>query len=143
MRQAANRGCARRLAGSRGGAMLEFALCTPILLYLLVAVSDFSRYYVEVSRVGQAAWSAAQTAAAGSERFQAASPSISVETETYCSCPLRPDVRLACGERSCGAYGEPARYALASATKPFSFMGRYPGIPRLLQIRRTAGVRAH
>ena len=116
----------------RGGALLEFALCAPILLYLLVGASDFARYYMEASEVGAVA---SQAARLGSSEAPA------VEIETFCACPSQPGVRFSCGEQACGSYGEAARYTQAIAVRPFSFVGRYPGFPRSLQIRRKAGFR--
>lgn len=121
----------RNGAFRRGSALLEFALCAPILLYLLVGVADFARYYVESSQLGEVATMAAQAGVGSS----------TAEVESFCACPFEADAHFACGERSCGDYGEPARYTQAVAVKPFSFIGRYPGFPRNFQIRRRAGMR--
>jgi hypothetical protein len=130
----------------RGGALLELALFAPILLYLLVAVADFGRYYVEASRVGEVAMAAARRAAAGqhTDGFGGEPPAaeaLSVRIETFCACPSEDGERFECGARSCGSYGEPGRYVQASVERPFSFMARYPGFPSTFAIRRKAGVR--
>ena len=125
--------------GSRGGALLELALCAPILLYMLVAVADFARYYTESSQVGEAAAYAARQQP--SELAGAEHASTTVDVQTFCECPFAPNVRFACGERTCGEYGEAARYTQATVERPFSFIGRYPGFPKQFQIRRKAGVR--
>ena len=126
-----------RETARRGGSLLEVALFVPILLYVLVAVGDFARYYVEASRLSEAAVRAARQAAQGEQR----EPSASIRIESFCACPAEPGKRFACGDASCESYGEPARYVQASAEKPFAFMARYPGMPSNLTLRRTAGVR--
>ncbi len=118
--------------------MLEVALFSPILLYLLIAVFDFARYYTEASQLGEVAIQAARSG--GDSSF---APAVSTEIETFCACPFEPEVRFACGQRACGDYGEPARYTRATVTQPFAFMGRYPGFPRQVSIRRQAGFRTH
>ena len=130
----------------RGGAMLELALCAPILLYVLLGVTDFARYYTEASQVRAAAMAAARRQAAASDPTAlgsggAQAGELVIELETFCECPFEPDVRFMCGERSCGGYGEPARYSQATVEQPFSFIGAYPGFPREFPIRRKAGVR--
>lgn len=133
----------------RGGALLEFALTTPILLYLLVGVADFARYYTEAAQAGGVAWDAAQRSAAGEGRGglgdsalgMEVAPGMEVALETFCECPFEPGVRVECTEPVCGDYGLPARYSLATVERPFEFLGRYPGFPRESRIRRTAGIR--
>ena len=127
----------------RGGALLELALFTPILIYMLVAVGDFGRYYVESSRLGEVATNAARREARGPSEQQAAAGAeeIQITVATFCSCPEASAERFACGARSCGDYGEPARYVQANVEKPFSFIARYPGFPSKFTMRSQAGVR--
>ena len=133
------RNCRGDRATGRGGALLELALCAPVLLYMLVGVADFARYYTESSQAGEAAAYAARRGAAPS--VEDGLPATTVDVETFCECPFEPNVRFTCGERSCGEYGEPARYSQATVGRPFSFIGRYPGFPKEFEIRRKAGVR--
>jgi hypothetical protein len=127
-----------RLQHRRGGSLLEVALFVPILLYVLIAVGDFARYYVEASRLSEAAVRAVRQAAQGELQEPSAA---SIRIDSFCACPTEPAKRFACGDASCESYGEPARYVQASAEKPFAFVARYPGIPSNLTLRRSAGVR--
>jgi hypothetical protein len=128
----------RSISGRRGGALLELALFAPVLLYLLVAVGDFGRYFVESSRLDDVARAAAHRAALAEPNETDAT----VRVETFCACPQESPEPFACGVRSCGGgYGEPARYVQATAEQPFSFISRYPGFPSSFTMRSQAGVR--
>ena len=118
--------------------MLELALFAPVLLYLLVAVGDFGRYFVESSRLDDVALAAARRGAATEPSESGAT----VRVETFCACPEESPEPFACGLRSCGGgYGEPARYVQATAEQPFSFISRYPGVPSSVTMRSQAAVR--
>jgi hypothetical protein len=52
-----------RLAGSRGGALVELTVCLPILTLVLIGSADLGRVWTESSRISTAAYAGAQYAA--------------------------------------------------------------------------------
>jgi Flp pilus assembly protein TadG len=52
-----------RVAGSRGGALVELTVCLPILTLVLVGTADLGRVWTESSRISTAAYAGAQYAA--------------------------------------------------------------------------------
>jgi len=104
-------------SGRRGGALLEFALATPVLLYLLVGVADFARYYSEAAEAGGIAWDAARRNAAGAAQPEPPN-GVVIAVETFCECPFEPGVSVGCAQAVCGDYGPPAQYSSSSSVKP-------------------------
>ncbi|MCB1020734.1 MAG: pilus assembly protein [Acidobacteria bacterium] len=122
---------------------MEAAICLPIVLYLLVAVGDFGRFYTQSARLDEVAMAAARSAATQAQPSvgEAAQGAATIRVETFCGCPTEPESRFACGEKSCGDYGEPAHYVQASAQMSFGFLSRYPGFTSAVELERTATVR--
>ena len=129
----------RNQAGRRGAATLELAVVGVTLVAIGLGAVDFGRMYYESIAVAGAAETGAlygarsPQAAADSEAIRALltadiGADAAVAADSYCDCPDRPGVAVACGT-TCPGYGEPRMYIRTRVEKRFETLGRYPWIP--------------
>ena len=156
----------RRTQGSRGGALVEFALVLPMLMLLVVAAGDFGRLYFHAVTVVNAASSAVHWgsldsghAAQQSEMENRATgdagdlSSVSATATMYCDCPPADgsdfttaptpvDCSLA-NTQACsgGGYGFPRVYVRTDVEQTFNTAAPYPGIPNTTVVGRSAYMR--
>ena len=152
---------------NRGGALVEFALVLPVLVFLCMAVGDFGRLYFHALSVVNAASSAvewgsldsgfaAQTNEMQNRAITDASDltGVSANATMFCDCPPADpddfttdptpvDCALAGVEGTCteGAYGLPRVYVRADVQQTFKTVGPYPGIPNSSVVARSAFMR--
>lgn len=139
-------GGGRRSRRRRGAALAELALTLPLLLFLLVAATDFARAFhdsvivTDRARLGalaasqnvgtpgsprdDASWRAAILAAVAADGGELATP---------------PAVVIAPSALSQVPTGNP--YVAITVTSPFRTVMSYPGIPSQLTISRTVRMR--
>lgn len=146
---------ARRFARHEHGySVVELAMISPLLAYLLVAVFDFARVFYFAMAVTSAAHAAVQWGSLSpantlnSTRMQTIAanhaPGLGVTATAgrVCRCgsgTATPYVQLSCAT-SCP--GTQRIYASVTATRSFSPIIGFPGIPGTMNITRTAQMRA-
>ena len=137
----------------RGGALIEMAVMSPLLLSLVLGAGDFGRvmYHAitltNAARAGAAygAQSNAQLADATGIRLAAEQEAqnigaISVTSQRVCECG---GVGVACSTASCGGYGAVLAFSEVTATTTFTTLtGSFPGIPASVPLTRVAKIRA-
>jgi Flp pilus assembly protein TadG len=146
-------GSRNRLRCEGGGAVVELALVTPILAALLLGALDFGRVFHYALAVTGAAHAGAQwgsTSLANSQNFsqmktiaESHAPGLGVTATatSICRCgsgTATPNPQ-ACNS---GCTGTLRVYASVTATRTFTTIVNYPGIPRTTAITRTAQLRA-
>lgn len=146
----------RRKSAQHGGALLEVALFSPLLLLMSVGTVDCGRIVYEDIALERAAMAGAQWGA------QSTSPSedldgikvavlkdlgdglsangIATTAERYCSCPDESVVD--CDSGTCGGSARPAVYVRVEVTKTFATILDYRGLPGEISLIRDAQVRA-
>ena len=147
-------GVARQLKwfrrSSRGGAAVELAVITPLLVLLAIGVMDYGRVFFTSIAVANAAragseWGAfdnnrplQQTAIQNFAMSDAQEFGITVNAQRVCKCG---DTVGSC-TASCGAYGEARVFVVVTATKSVAMLLPYPGLPSTIAVSRTATFRA-
>jgi Flp pilus assembly protein TadG len=157
--------------GQRGSSVVELALVTPVLVGVLVGTVDFARVFYWDMALTTAARAGAQygarnttnasdspgmkTAAVNAAQVDIASLSSSDITAT-CALKCEPDAPAdafytlanpsggsACTNPTptCTGGNHLIWTVTVSATKPFSTLARYPGIPNTLAITRSVTMR--
>ena len=137
------------LRSERGNAIVEFAICVPVFLTLVLAAVDFSRLFFETTIASNAA-AAGSFYGAQDVRYStdysgmsavAAQDSTEVDGTTisadrYCDCPDGTIIDPC--TTSCVGYGPPRVYMRARVQKNFTTLGWYPGIPEttVIDMRR-------
>jgi Flp pilus assembly protein TadG len=143
----------RTRRATRGIAIAEAALVSPLLILMLVAVADFGRVFFQTIALTNAARAGAQfgsfsvanssntTGIALAAQQEAADiGAITVSSRQLCQCPSGTTV--SCTTGSCGAYGLPQVFLEVTVTKTFTTMIDYPGIPHTMHMTRVAKFRA-
>lgn len=146
---------AKRLARHEYGyAVVEFAMIAPMFVLLTVAAFDFARVFYFAMAVTSAAHAGAQwgslspSNAANSSGMQnvatnhAPGMGISASASRLCRCgngTNAPSNMLSC---SASCAGTLRVYASVTATRSFSPIIGFPGIPATINISRTAQMRA-
>jgi|SRR5688572_7860217 len=143
----------RRLRCEGGSAVVELALVTPILVALLLGALDFGRVFHHALAVTGAAHAGAQWGSlslANSQNFtqvkaiaEAHAPGLGVTATatSICRCgngTATPNPQ-ACNS---GCTGTLRVYSSVTATRTFTTVVDYPGVPRTIAISRTAQMRA-
>jgi Flp pilus assembly protein TadG len=139
----------------RGAALVELALATPLLAVLIVGAVDFARIFYVAMQLTNAARSGAQYGSTGSVGFDAAvvktkaesaSPQIApytVETPVescFCMTNTGGSTPQTCTV-ACGSGTHKAVFITVTASKDFSPVMRFPGIPSSLTMTRTVTLR--
>ncbi len=145
----------RRLARSGyGGALIEMALVTPLLLLLVLGVGDFGRimFYgitlTNAARAGAAFGSQGLGNLADTNGIRVAAEQeaqnigpITVTSQRVCECTS--GTAVACTVANCAGYGAPMAFVEVTATTTFTpLSASYPGIPGASLMTRVAKVRA-
>jgi len=141
----------------RGAALVELALATPLLLILIVGVVDFARVFYVGMQVTDAARAGAQWGSSPSNPFVATTVQTRAQTASPQSAPtiLLADVKEECAcvndttapttltTAACTAACANNRlvFVTVKASKSFSPIMRFPGIPNNVTISRTVTLR--
>ena len=116
----------------RGNSIVEFAVCLPLALYLLLGAADFGRFYVEAAEVEALAQSRARLAAAD-DRGEG--------TAVFSECAGLPALPGASVDAPCPDGAPRSVYVRATVERSFQTIGRYPGVSAETTIRREAALR--
>ena len=122
--------------------MVEFGLALPLMMIMTFGAADFGRLFIESAILAGAAKSGAvqgyrttkdstDTAAMRSRVLSDVGglEGVNASAEMYCDCPDNPGVPVACASTTCSGFGPPRVYVKATASKTFTTLGRYIGIP--------------
>ena len=136
----------------RGNAIVEFAICVPVFLTLVLAAVDFSRLFFETTIASNAAAAGSYFGArdirnsidyAGMRAVSAADSTEldgqTITADRYCDCPDGTVIDPC--TTSCVGYGPPRVYMRARVQKSFTTLGWYPGIPRTTPINMRRWIR--
>ena len=148
-------GVARQLKwfrrSSRGGAAVELAVITPLLVLLAIGVMDYGRVFFTSIAVANAARAGSEWGAFDNNRplqltdiqnfamSDAQEFGITVNAARVCKCG---DTVIGSCTSSCGAYGEARVFVVVTATKTVDMLLPYPGLPSTVLISQTATFRA-
>jgi Flp pilus assembly protein TadG len=152
MRDALVRALKAFRSSDRGTAAAELAMTLPLLALLAIGVADFGRMYFTGIAVANATragvqYGAQSTVTSGNftgmeqaARNDAADlGTISVLSGRFCKCP---DGSTPSCTSSCPSYGGPQVFVHVTASKTYSFLIAYPGLPSTIVVTRTATFRA-
>jgi Flp pilus assembly protein TadG len=143
---------AGRRANQRGNALVEFAICSVLLMLITVGVTDFSRLFTVADMSASAAsagaqygalspahWSdyAGQQAAALNDAGNATGVTAVGSNTCYCTMGGTPTTCPA----SCGSGGSAITYVTVSVTAPFTSVFNYSWMPAVPSITTTNSVR--
>ena len=130
--------CTGRLGnGRRGAAALEFALLSPILLFLFVIVLDFGRIFFYSQTVENAARAGALYLS--DDATVATSPYANVTAAALADASnLSPAPTVA---SSSGTDADGNDYVRVTVTWTFKLVTRLPGVPATLNLSRTVQMR--
>jgi len=136
----------------QGNAIVEFAICVPVFLTMLLAAVDFSRLFFESTIASNAAaagsYYGAQNIRYSTDfagmRTVAAQDSTELDGHTtsadrLCDCPDGTIIDPC--TTSCPGYGPPRVYMRTRVQKDFTTLGWYPGIPRTTPINMRRWIR--
>jgi Flp pilus assembly protein TadG len=144
------RGSGKR-ANQRGSALIEFALCSVLLMLITVGITDFSRLFAVADMATSAAAAGAQygalspahwsdftgmQTAALNDASNAPGVTATATNTCYCSLGSTPTTCPA----SCGS-GSPITYVTVTVTVPFAAYFSYPWMPQVPSITTTNTVR--
>jgi Flp pilus assembly protein TadG len=142
---------ARRRLNQRGNTLIEFALCSILLMLITVGVTDFSRLFSVADTAASAAAAGAQYGAlspahwsdytgmqnaALNDAGNTAGVTTTASNTCYCSVGGLPTTCPA----SCGSTA-PITYVTVKVTVPYSAYFNYPWMPTLPSITSTNSVR--
>ena len=143
---------ARRRAGQRGSTLIEFAICSTLLILLTVGITDFSRMFTVADM-------AAGASAAGTQ-YGALSPAhwsdftgmqnaalldtgnatgVAATATNVCVCSIGGS-SVTCDPSSCGGT-TPLKYVSVAVTVTFTSVFSYPWMPNLPSFTTTSMVR--
>jgi Flp pilus assembly protein TadG len=140
----------------RGAALVEFVVALPVLLVVLIGTIDFGRVFYMAIALTDAARAGAQYGAHSLTRSAdvsgmqaaavAAAPNLSGLTATATrTCQCAPDNGATFTNAACTGtcpFGEHLVIAvIVDASKPFTTIAKFPGIPRTLTVNRTSRLR--
>lgn len=136
-----------------GQAVVELVVIVPLLLLLMLGAVDFGRYVHDGIEVGNAARAGvqygAQSVVASTDTTgiiaaaQSDAPDIaglSITASNYCTCDKAAGTQYAgcTGMPSCASSDHRDIYVAVVATRTFTPLVPYPGVPNPLLISRTA-----
>ena len=135
-----------------GSAAVELAMALPMLALLAVGVADFGRAYFTTIAVANATRAGAHYGAQSTQKSgnstlieQAARNdaadlgTITVTSTRFCKCP---DGSSPACTGTCASFGGPEVFINVTASKTYSFLIDYPGLPPSISITRAAVFRA-
>lgn len=137
----------------KGSALVELAIALPIIILLAIGVADFGRMFFTGIAVANAARAAAEygstkvTSMSDTSKVNQAGrdeagdiSGVLVTSEQFCRCPdgTTPDCAGTCPS----PYTWTEVFVKAKATKTFSLILHYPGIPQTLTFTDSATFRA-
>ena len=136
--------------GTRGAAIVEFAVVSPLLVLLLVGTIDFGRVFYTAMALTNAARAGAQYGSYSNGRStsipgmrtaaqNSASPDVGTITATqtfYCECGAPPNVQKfnSCIDETCGTAARV--YVDITTTKTFSLVAPLAGVPSTVAVTR-------
>jgi Flp pilus assembly protein TadG len=145
-----------RLRGSslqrdqRGVTAIEFAVIAPIMIGMFISIADLGLgLYTQVQLANAAQAGAAyamqkgyngdtmRTVAQASTRLT----SVTVATSQFCGCPSTTGVTVTTCASSCGDGLTAGTFAQVIASKAYSTLLSYPGIPSTINMSETATAR--
>jgi Flp pilus assembly protein TadG len=134
-----------------GGALVELAVVTPVVLLLAIGVIDYGRVYFTSVAVANAARAGAEYGTAmpanqvdtvGIRTFAqldgAEAGSISIVATTIYKC----GGTVVSASATCAGYGVPRVYVEVTATKAVTMFLKHVGLPATVTVARTATFRA-
>ena len=137
---------------TRGGAVVEFVLVTPLLLLLTMGAIDFGRAFYQSVTISHAAETGAFYGAQSSiysshnaEMTQRAKDdavdvgTVTVTSGRVCKCP--DGTVVDCVSGTCAGYGAPRVYVSCDVQKSFNVLTNFPKVPDLFTVRRKVYVR--
>ena len=135
----------------RGNALIEFALCSTVLLLMTCGVADFARLfnlanmavgaasaglqYASLSPANWSDFSDIQTAALNDTGNY---PGATATATNFCTCSVG-GTQVSC-PATCGS-GTAETYIQVSVTVPFTTVVHYPGLPNPVNITQVACAR--
>lgn len=148
----------RCLAGRRGGAIggaaaVEFAFIAPLLVAMLIFVTDLGIGFYRKMQVENAAQAGAQYAAVNGFSTSSVSNAVLAATSfsgisaspaptQFCGCPTSTGVTAAAScSSACSGGSAPGTHVTASAQADYSTIFSYPGIPSSYNFTAQATVR--
>jgi len=140
----------KRRQRQRGSAMLELAVCSFLLLYILTGIIEFSRAFytadvvVNAARAGAAYGSQSQALSKDYSGMQTAAINdagsasvVSATASQYCECP-GSHTSVDCSTIVCSGK---LKYVKVTSTASYSTLGSYSWIPNPMTVSSTAYVR--
>jgi Flp pilus assembly protein TadG len=134
----------------RGVTAIEFAVIAPVMIGMFVSISDFGLgLYTQVQLANAAQSGAAyamqkgynsdtmKTVAQASTRLTG----VTVATSQFCGCPSATGVTVTSCTASCGDGLTAGTFAQVIASKTYSTLLSYPGIPSTINMSETATAR--
>lgn len=134
----------------RGVTAIEFAVIAPVMIGLFISIADFGLgLYTQVQLANAAQSGAAyamqkgynsdtmKTVAQASTRLTG----VSVATSQFCGCPSSTGVTVTSCTASCGDGLTAGTFAQVTASKTYSTLLSYPGIPSSISMSETATAR--
>jgi Flp pilus assembly protein TadG len=134
----------------RGVTAIEFAVIAPIMIGLFISIADLGLgLYTQVQLANAAQSGAAyamqkgynsdtmKTVAQASTRLT----SVTVATSQFCGCPSATGVTVTACTASCGDGLTAGTFAQVIASKTYSTLLSYPGIPSTINMSETATAR--
>ncbi len=137
----------------RGAQLIEMAILTPFLLLVLLGSTDFARVAYHAITLANAARAGAQfatfssVAAFNTAGIKAAADleaenigTITVASNLYCRCPTGTTV-VSCTVGTCPASAVKELYIDVTASRTFTTLVTWPGVPSPIALSRTATMR--
>jgi Flp pilus assembly protein TadG len=153
----AKHGRMKTLISQRGAALVELAIALPLLVLILLATVDFARVFYSANELTNAARAGAQLGAASvansgnpgliTAQVAAASPDIGAITVSavpscWCATDTGAFGPLTACTTTCVSPGHLVVSVKVTASKLFTTISPFPGIPNSLTISRSATMRA-
>ena len=130
----------RRTRYQRGQSLVEFALLLPILLIIVLGVTDFGRLYFAYVSVTNAARNGAHYASASTEKaadLDGIRGAALADTENLLNTsPTNPDVSA-----QTGLDGQGKTYTSVTVNYTFETLLPWPGVPDSVDMQRTVRMR--
>ena len=151
-------GDSRKARKSRGAALVEFAMVTPLLLGLCMAATDFGRLFYHAVTIANAAGTGAffgardvlrsgdfdgqeQRAFDDTINLSNSGTTVTTSSEQYCTCPDGTVVDCNDTTIQCTGYGAPRGYIKVTVQQLFPIWAPWPLVPKNTTVGRTAFMR--
>ena len=141
----------RRRARQGGNALIEFALCSGVLLMMTAGVSDFARLFNLANMATGAASAGIQYAALGPHNWSDTTGiqnAALADTGNYTGATATPTTFCTCSiggtQTTCPATcntGSPETYVQVVVTIPYTPVFSYPGLPNPMSVSQLACAR--